>query len=94
MKIREFLSSPDKLARGAWARDSEGLPVNINSGEACSYCLLGAARFCYGNDTKEFDDVFEKLTFGVKKLSKLGIIAFSDNQPFEKVKTLVDELDI
>lgn len=41
-QARELISSPDKWCKGAFARDSAGLPVYPVDSDACYWCAEGA----------------------------------------------------
>jgi hypothetical protein len=90
MKVRELLSDESKWTKGYVARDIQGYPVlNFRDGRACSWCLVGAIRYCYSM----YDPIW------IKVKVKLGCSVISEwndtpGRTFAEVKALVEELDL
>lgn len=94
MKIYEFLDSPDKWCGGAMARNARGEPCNMNSSEACKWCLIGALNVCYKGVTR--NKLGRKLDLEVKKRGRGPdtAVEFNDCCGYDAVIALVRELDI
>lgn len=97
MKIRELLSSPDKLAKGSFARDKNGNTCPADSPNAASWCLVGARMRCYGYTTdstaEEAREIDRKIMEALPE-QFASISLFNDNSTYDEVKALVDQLDI
>lgn len=94
MKIYEFLDSPDKWCGGAMARNSRGEPCNMNSSEACKWCLIGALNVCYKGATR--NKLGTKLDIAARK-RRPGVgsaVEFNDRFGYDAVIDLARELDI
>ena len=89
--ICEFLTDESKLARGWFAKKSNGTLTTVFNKDATSFCAIGLlAKFHYGEDVIQAS-ISEK----VKKLNeKVGdsVTIWSDNAPFEEVKAVFCEL--
>lgn len=87
MKAHELLSGPERLAKGTFARDASGNPVDLDSAAAVSWCAWGAIKRCYSfMDCGELEDVL---------YDKVGHVpAWSDAHTYEEVHSVLVELDI
>ena len=94
MKIRELLTDESKWIKGCFAQDKRGEPVGTNSFGAVSWCLIGAVEKCYP-DREENTRIRYKIINHLRKFD-LGDVEFNDNRntTFEKIRTLVETLDI
>lgn len=41
-KGKALIATPETWTQGSFARDSQGMPVNVTDRGACQFCLLGA----------------------------------------------------
>lgn len=101
MKIKELLDSPEHWTKGSNAKDDSLFTVRWQNPRAHSFCLVGAALRCYGlegsNDvvTTIANEVRHELPVNYQGYDKTRIVQlFNDTGTFEKVKALVDRLDI
>jgi len=92
MKVKELLSDPFKWTQRAYARDKIGRKTGPTSQDATCFCLKGAVYHCYPFD---YDSIFSVLRNELeKRYNNASIVDFNDGVPYEKVRDLVNELDI
>ncbi len=88
MKVKELLSDESKWTTKAFARTPDGTSVLANHPEACQWCLLGAIYKCYrDNPYPIYDKIYDE-TNGV------GAVTFNDRASFQRVRELIEKLDI
>lgn len=90
MKVRELFTDASKWAKGAEARNSDGLRTQFDSPFAVSWCLGGALAKCYPNTYPSLR-VEVQMQMGIRHIS---VWNDADNRTFEEVKELVDRLDL
>lgn len=102
MKIKEFLTEL-KWAQDAEALDLDGNTVNARDPEACSWCLTGAASYCYGVSSPEYIAAIEKLAetcieFGGRNWGcpLTTIVEYNDDgsTDFGKIKSILEKADV
>lgn len=98
MTIAELLTDESKWTRRCYARGKWGEGRLPYDDEAVAWCLIGAARKCYGYDTDEYVDVIGCLRDAI---SKLGfrftmILDFNDafETTFEQVRRVIEEANV
>ncbi len=48
--VLELLSDPKKWTQDVEARDSQGMPTDVNNNDTTCWCLLGAIAYIYGSE--------------------------------------------
>lgn len=100
MKIRRLLLNESSWTRNCSAITSEGKKTTVDDPNACSFCLVGAAVRCYGENTKEFVSVLRQMRDYLVKEGlidrEMGVVGFNDNPrtTFADIRRLVETLDI
>lgn len=61
MKIKELLNDESKWTQGAYARDAQGRATTTFAQSATCFCLIGAAKACYGSTNHKYVNVLERL---------------------------------
>jgi hypothetical protein len=94
MKIKELWSDESKWGRGRIARDSKDKSVRASDPEACCWCLMGAVHRCYEPENRE--EIFRRLREFIRETYQLGLVQFNDSPytNFEKMKEVVETLDV
>ena len=95
MKIHELLSDNRKWIRRKSAADKYGYSVEPTSPQAVCWCLSGAIEKCYlgtAENTHIRVVIIEYLQRKLNWTSPLWL--YNDAVSYEKIKELVDELDI
>lgn len=86
MKMKQLFKNEENWCQGRY----EG-PRN-------SFCLIGAARYCYGQNTIRFEKIIEKMKKYIRHYSRKHstIADYNDdkNRIFGDIKRLVINLDI
>lgn len=98
MKMRELLTDNSRWCQNSYARDVEGISVPTLSGEAYSFCLVGALVRCYEGDG-EADLIEERLLAVMNQMgvdTELGLTEWNDapGRTFEEVKTVLEQADV
>jgi len=99
MKAHELLSSPDKWTIHVAARDNKGRQVCLDNEAACCFCIWGSIRKCY-NPNDEIDLKYtvaieaERIIKHLKLTSFKDLFEWNDNTTYERVYSVLKELDI
>ena len=93
MKVYELIDSPEKLARGAFARDSKQERVTYDSPQAVAWCIVGGIKRCYLVSEQEETILKLDRLLRSKKMDSF-ITTFSDHHSFEKVQAILKEADV
>lgn len=99
MKIRELLTNQSKWTKGAFAKTATGHPTDYDSNDAAKFCLVGAARKCYGRG-EEGNAVLRTLIYEIDGRRPFrdakNVASWNDalGRTFADVKALVERLDI
>ena len=90
MKVKDLLTDESKWTQGAFARNSEGYSVHINSCFASCWCLLGAIELCYPST---YPGVANAV---VDAVGGCDIHRWNDDpkRTFAEVRELIERLDI
>lgn len=99
MKIRELLTDESKWTQGAFAQTATGHPVDYEDENAAKFCLVGAARKCYGRGeagNAVLRTIISDLHEGKRTGWAENVAAWNDGfgRTFEEVRALVERLDI
>lgn len=97
LAVRELLSDPIHWTKGYYAKNKDGVPCQIFSSEAQSFCLRGARLFVIGEldpfyDYLDDESAFARfLGFEPKMIPRQNEIAgFNNNASHEEVLHLLD----
>ncbi len=91
-KIRDIFADPNRWCKRRFAQDAQGNPVLIQDPNAVCWCLAGALDLCYPVDNRpSFMNVVGRI---YDKIGTVSISLWNDKHGYDKVKALVDELDI
>lgn len=96
MKAWELLVEEGKWTQHRYARDKDGLGCESSSGDACSFCTIGAINRCYG-DSHRWREIVVNLEMTLKDRGLGVCIADWNDAPERKqseVVALLKELDI
>lgn len=91
MKVKELLATPDTWIRGVWAKDKSGWNTSPHHSDACCWCLIGAVKKCYGDN---WEMIFHRIKMHLNLPREYSLFRWNDEASFDKVKQLVDTLDI
>lgn len=97
MKLKELFFDETKWTQRQFAKTINGMTCDPNDPVAHSFCFVGGLRHCYNCSTNVTDlprEIRKKLT---KHFDSYKTILLWNDLPtttFEKVKALVEELDI
>lgn len=91
MKIRELLAKPEAWTKKAYARDQMGRLSSARGEETCSWCLIGAAIKCYGDNP-----CYDFITLKIENEISMSLARWNDDESrtHEQVLALVTKLDI
>ena len=91
MKMRELFSDDSKWTQGAFARNKQGVEVDVGNPDAVCFCFQGAMRKCYGKNSYKIIDKLDN-----SRGMLFSITAWNDakERTFEDIKNLVEKLDI
>lgn len=90
MKVKELFTDESRWIQHYVAKDVYGRPCSV-TGNAASFCLLGAVSRCYVND--DWRRVMDKIKLHIM-VESITVWNDSPERTFEEVKKLVNELDI
>jgi hypothetical protein len=106
MKIHELYDGPDKWTKDEFAKDGDGDEAEVDNKDAVCWCLVGAARFCYDDETAR-EEVFQKMAARIAgepgapkrpvSASDQEMVELWNDDPdreFREVRALVLELDV
>ena len=89
-KIRGVLSDESKWTKEVYARDEDNIAVSFMSGDACSWCLMGAIYKTIST-IKERNDVINCLSGFLLESHSIDIIKYNDETSYEDVTNLLDK---
>lgn len=94
MKVYELLNSPNKWIQKDFAHDSNENNVWPSNKDAVCWCLDGALRKCYLNESQYWDMVNIITNYLNIDYSPAAIHLWNDAATYEDVINLCKELDI
>lgn len=98
MTVKDFLNNPKKWTQGANARNKLGEAVNIDSNDACSWCLSGAILACSPPHGLLRETLCVSILRSIKELYPNfdSIQGFNDhyNTTFEDVKKVLEHANV
>ena len=95
MKAYQLLEKPDSWTQVFFARDKNGEDVDLDSPQACKWCLMGAINRCY-----KYCETREKVTTQIfEYFNSKGIFSVTKwndapERKHEEVVGVLKELDI
>lgn len=89
MRVHELLDKPEKWSQGSFARNSDGLAVQVSDSKATCWCVTGAVLLCYA---EEYDVNICKL----QNRLDTAVMIWNDapERTFEEVRAVCLELNI
>lgn len=99
MKAHELLSDATKWTKKTYARDEDGVDIDVQDPKACSFCIIGAIQKCYGGFeivVRLVERVTEKVKEQNKEFKSDYIVDWNDGEDttFEDIHKVLKELDI
>jgi hypothetical protein len=92
MKVKDFLTGPEKWTKGAYARRQDGASVNQKDPYAVSWCIYGLLCHCYGDtDNLDFVEAYQKVW---RRVGPMTVWNDAAERTFEEVRAVSLELDI
>jgi hypothetical protein len=93
VKVRELLSDKSRWTQRTFARDSNGWSTDVDSGNAVSWCLVGAMEKVAGRGNFiSIEKMRSRVRASVPDLANYGysLSMFNDTQPHANVLALLD----
>ena len=88
MKMKEYMTESN-WTKGQLARNKDGFGCSLYDTKAEKFCLMGATRKCYPNETEKIQALLEQELRGYA-------VTWNDEpgRTFAEVKAVIEKLDI